>query len=332
MTLDEADHDTRVTVLLAMAVNLAIAVAKTGAGVFTGSPALLSEAAHSVADTFNEIFLLASLRRSRREADVVHPFGYGKERFFWSMLAAVGIFLTGACFSFYQGARTVLEPGGPVRDPVVAYAVLFLALAAEATSFTRALWQITSSARAEGRSLRHQLRRSPDPTVRTVFVEDLTAVFGVGLAIAGLAMHQLTGSALWEAAASFGIAAILAYAAYLLGRNSRELLIGQSAEPRDRLAALDFFEQQPEIDEVLEVLTMRLSPTSTLLAARVDLADGLDSDRIEEVSGRIKSALARAHPQFDPVFLDITDATVDNLGKAELQWRELRSQVGEEPR
>lgn len=263
MTLETADHDTRVTVLLAMGVNLAIAVAKTVAGMLTGSPAMLSEAAHSVADTCNEIFLLASLRRSRRAADVVHPFGYGKERFFWSMLAAVGIFVTGACFSFYQGARTVLEPGGPVRNPVVAYTVLTLAVVAEGISFTRALWQIASSARAEGLRFRQQLRRSSDSTVRTVFLEDLTAVVGVGLAIAGLALHQRTGSALWEAAASFGIAALLGYAAYLLGRNSRELLIGQSAEPRDRLAALDFLEHQPEIDVVRDVLTMRLSPTST---------------------------------------------------------------------
>lgn len=327
MTLDQADHDTRVTVLLAMAANLAIAVAKTVAGALTGSPALLSEAAHSIADTFNEVFLLASLKRSRREADVVHPFGYGKERFFWSMLAAVGIFVTGACFSFYQGARTVLEPGGPVHNPVVAYAVLAVALAAEGTSFARATWQIASNARAAARSVRQQLRHSPDPTIRTVFVEDLTALAGVGLAIAGLALHQLTGSALWEAAASFGISALLGYAAYLLGRNSRELLIGQAADPRDRLAALDFFEQQPEIDVVLEVMTMQLSPTSTLLAARVDLADGLDSDRVEEVSGRIKSALAQTYQQFDPVFLDITDATADNVRLAEQQWRELRSQV-----
>ncbi len=324
----EADRDTHGTVLVAMGANLAIGVAKGVAAAVTGSPAMLSEAAHSVADTVNEVFVLASLSRSRRKADAAHPFGYGKERFFWSLLAALGIFVTGACFSFYQGARTLVgkvEPTG--HHPAVAYVVLALAFVAEGTSLVRARCQIASSARAAGRTVRQQLRIDPEPTVRRVFVEDFTAVIGVALALAGLVLHHLTGSARWEAAASFGIAGLLAYAAYLLGRNSRELLIGQSAEPRDRLAALDFLEQQAEIEVVLEVLTMRLSPTATLFAARIDPSDGLDSDRVEEVSGSIKMALAAAHPQFQPVFLDITDATDANTVEARRRWQELRREV-----
>src|ERR1051325_5776361 len=104
---DKADRRTHVTVLVALAANLLIAVAKAAGGLIAGSPALLSEAAHSVADSFNEVFLLAALRRSRRPADKRHPFGYGKERFFWSLLAAVGIFVMGGCFSFFQGAEAL---------------------------------------------------------------------------------------------------------------------------------------------------------------------------------------------------------------------------------
>lgn len=323
-----ADGATRRTVLLAMTANLAIAASKIVAGAVTGSPAMLSEAAHSVADTVNELFLLASLSRSQRRADVIHPFGYGKERFFWSMLAAVGIFVTGACFSFYQGVTTFGGPTEHTRNPAVAYAVLGVALAAEGTSLARALWQISSTARSNGRTLRQELRHGGDPTVRTVFAEDLTAVVGVVFAAAGLFLHQLTGSPAWEGVAAFAISGLLAYAAYLLGRDSRGLLIGQAAEPQVRLAALDFLERQPEIDVVLDVLTMQLSPSATLLAARVDLADGLDSNRVEEVSGRIKQALAYEYPHFSPVFLDITDATAANVGESERQWRQLRAEAG----
>lgn len=195
------DRQTHGTVLLALAANLLIAVAKVVGGAVTGSPVLLAKAAHSVADSVNEVFLLAAVTRSRRVADARHPFGYGKERFFWSMLAAVGIFVTGGCFSFYQGLRTLLDGGGHTTDPAVALGVLGVALAAEGTSLLRAVHQIRGEARAGGRSFLRQLRDGPDPTVRTVFAEDSTAVVGLLVAGAGISAHELTGSAAWEGAA-----------------------------------------------------------------------------------------------------------------------------------
>lgn len=324
-----ADQKTHGTVLLALMANLVIAAAKVAGGVVTGSPALLAEAAHSVADSINEVFLLAALTRSQRVADAHHPFGYGKERFFWSMLAAVGIFVTGGCFSFYQGMNTLLYGGGHTSDPAIALTVLGVAFVAEGTSLLRAVHQVREESRAAGRGLLQQLRVGADPTLRTVFAEDSTAVLGVLIAASAIAVHELTGWPGWEGIAALLIAVLLAYIAYRLGRQARDLIIGEAADPELRLAAVDFLYQQAEIDVVLDLLTMRLGPTSTLLAARVHLADGLDSDGVEAVSGRIKAALSARFPPLDQVFLDITDATDDARADAEHRWRTLRTAIGD---
>ncbi|MDQ0947695.1 cation diffusion facilitator family transporter [Streptomyces phaeochromogenes] len=296
-----SDRRTRVTVLVALAANLVIAVAKAVGGLIAGSPALLSEAAHSVADSLNEVFLLAALRRSRRPADSRHPFGYGKERFFWSLLAAVGIFVMGGCFSFYQGFAALSSGSTESHDGyVVGLIVLVVALFAEGASLLRALHQV----RKQG-GLATGAR---DPALRTVIAEDGTAVLGVTLAIAGMALHMITGRIVWEASASLAIGALLVYVAYRLGRDARDQLIGQAAdlESSSRIRAL--LDAQPEIDSVESLLTMQLGPDSTLVAARVDLIPGLDSEEVELVAVRIKRSVAHTIPEADQIFLDVTDA------------------------
>ncbi|MGW8987503.1 cation diffusion facilitator family transporter [Streptomyces parvus] len=293
-----ADRRTRLTVLVALAANLVIAAAKTVGGLASGSPALLSEAAHSVADSLNEVFLLAALRRSRRPADARHPFGYGKERFFWALLAAVGIFVMGGCFSFYQGLSALRRDEQEAPEGYTAgLIVLGVAFVAEATSLTRALHQA-----------RGEKRGSLDPALRTVIAEDSTAVLGVTLAMAGMGLHLATGSVVWEAAASLGIGLLLVYVAFRLGRDARDQLIGEAVDPELRRDLVGFLMRQGEIDNVAELLTMRLGMDSVLVAARIDLAPGIDSERIEEVSMRIREAMADRWPQADQVFLDITNA------------------------
>ncbi|MEU2575990.1 cation diffusion facilitator family transporter [Streptomyces anulatus] len=293
-----SDRRTRLTVLVALAANLVIAAAKTVGGLASGSPALLSEAAHSVADSLNEVFLLAALRRSRRPADARHPFGYGKERFFWALLAAVGIFVMGGCFSFYQGL-SALRRGGheSPEDYTAGLIVLGVALVSEGISLARALHQA-----------RREKRGALDPALRTVIAEDSTAVLGVALAMAGMVLHLTTGSVVWEAAASLGIGLLLVYVAFRLGRDARDQLIGEAVDPELRNDLADFLMRQGEIDNVAELLTMRLGMDSVLVAARIDLAPGIDSERIEEVSMRIREAMADRWPQADQVFLDITNA------------------------
>lgn len=172
----EADAKTAVTVFVALGANLVIALAKVLGGLFAASPALLSEAAHSVADSLNELFLLASLKRSTRAPDSKHPFGYGKERYFWSLLAAVGIFVMGGCFSFFQGIEALRSSHAESRTGYfVGLGVLGVALIAEGASLVRALVQVRGQARATGRSVLVTIRNGDDPALRTVLAEDSTA-------------------------------------------------------------------------------------------------------------------------------------------------------------
>ncbi len=283
--------------LVALAANLVIAAAKAVGGLAAASPALLSEAAHSVADSLNEVFLLAALRRSRRPPDRRHPFGYGKERFFWSLLAAVGIFVMGGCFSFYQGVDA-LRAGDEehLSGYVAGLIVLGVALLAEGGSLLRALYQV----RRQGGSLR-------DPALRTVVAEDGTAVVGVTLAIAGMARHMATGQVVWEASASLAIGVLLVYVAFRLGRDARDQLIGEAADPETGGRIRELLRAQPEIDSVEALFTMKTGLDTVLVAARVDLAPGLDSERVELVAVRIKRSIARAVPEAEQVFLDVTD-------------------------
>ncbi|CAM5591900.1 Membrane protein OS=Streptomyces aurantiogriseus OX=66870 GN=GCM10010251_55660 PE=4 SV=1 [Streptomyces aurantiogriseus] len=285
--------------LVALAANLVIAVAKAAGGLLAASPALLSEAAHSVADSLNEVFLLAALRRSRRPADRRHPFGYGKERFFWSLLAAVGIFVMGGCFSFLQGVEA-LRSGGEERFSgyVAGLIVLGVAFLAEGASLIRALHQVRRQGGTAG------LR---DPALRTVVAEDGTAVLGVTLAATGMGLHMLTGQVVWEACASLAIGALLVYVAYGLGREARDQLIGEAADAETGSRIHAILAAQPEIDSVEALFTMKTGIDSALVAARVDLVPGLDSERVEEVAVRIKRSIAGAVREADQIFLDVTD-------------------------
>jgi cation diffusion facilitator family transporter len=311
VTSRSSDRKTRITILVALAANLLIAAAKAVGGLLASSPALLSEAAHSVADSINEVFLLAALRRSRRPADGHHPFGYGKERYFWSLLAAVGIFVLGAGFSFYQGIGALRDPSGGETGTgyVAGLVVLGVALLAEGTSLLRALWQVR---RAPGRSL------AQDPALRTVVAEDGTAVVGVLIAMTGMILHMVTEEIVWEAAASLSIGLLLVYVAYRLGSDARAQLIGEAVDPELRDGLRDLLNEQPEIDRVASLLTMRLGLDSTLVAARIDLKPGLDSERVELVSERIKRSIRTTWPEADQVFLDVTEAPTDVHADGEL--------------
>ncbi|ANW22139.1 cation diffusion facilitator family transporter [Streptomyces clavuligerus] len=286
------------TVLVALGANLVIAAAKTAAGLLASSPALLSEAAHSVADSLNEVFLLIALRRSRRPADAQHPFGYGKERYFWALLAAVGIFVMGGCFSVYQGLHALGSSHQESHEGYIAgIVVLALSLLIESASLFRALHQA------------HRQRGAVrDPALRTVIAEDSTAVLGVLLALAGIVLHLVTGQVAWEAAASVAIGLLLVYVAYRLAREARERLIGEAVDPElsERIRA--FLLSQDEIDSVASLLTMRLGLDSVLVAARIDLAPGIDSEDVELACVRIKERITEQWAQADQVFLDITEA------------------------
>ena len=299
-------EESRKTIFAAMAANFAIAVAKAVAGMLGRSPAMLAEAAHSVADTMNQVFLLVSLSLGDRKPDEEHPFGYGKERFFWAFLAAVFIFVSGAVFSLYEGVRALLGNEEVEAAFVIVYAVLGFSLVAEGASLLRAVSQVRGDARNAGVALRTYLRNSNDTTVRTVLFEDSAAVTGVVIALVGVALHQLTGERMWEGWASIAIGVLLVVVAYTLGRDNKGLLIGEAARPEQRELLRDVITGHPEVEEVLELLTMHLGPNALLVAVRLDLQDDLSAAEVEELSNQIDHELRHAVTEVSQVFLDAT--------------------------
>lgn len=292
------------TVVLALLANLGVAVAKAVAGVLTGSGALLSEAAHSVGDTTTEVLLLTALRRSARPADRRHPFGYGKERYAWSLVAAVSILAIGAAFAAYQGVHTITaRAGGPAPDVLVNYVVLAAAAVLEGLSLRQGLAQARGEARASRVTVSGYLRDPDDPTVKSVVYEDAAALIGLVLAAAGVGLHQLTGSGLWDGAASLGIAALLVGVAVALVRTNLGLLTGQQADPRVVWAIAARLEAEPEIVDVVDILTMRTGVDRLLLCARVDLVDALTAAEVEKAMVRISESLSERFDDLDEVFL-----------------------------
>jgi cation diffusion facilitator family transporter len=300
-----AQRQTRRTVIVAGVANVVVAVVKVIAGVLTGSSAMLAEAAHSAADTLNQAFLLTSLSRGNKPADASHQFGYGQERYFWSLLAAFGIFIAGAGFSVFEGILALSRPesGG---DVLVAYVVLGAAGLAESTSFLRAYWQVRKEARASQTSVAAHVKDSPDTTVKTALFEDSVAVVGLALAAGGIAMRQVTGSGAWDGAASIAIGALLVFVAVRLGLDSRDLLIGRAASGPEQTRIRAEIEATPGIDELRELLTMHLGPDHLIVAARVGLDDQIHADDVEDLADRIDQRLGEILPQTPHVFIDPT--------------------------
>jgi cation diffusion facilitator family transporter len=315
----ESGGESTLTVLLAGGVNLAIAIMKLVAGIITGSGAMLSEAAHSVADTITEVLLLTALRRSERPADRQHPFGYGKERYFWSLLAAVSIFASGAMFSFYEGFSTVFGEPEEQTSPIVGYIVLALAFAMESVSWLQALRQVRKEAAAADRSMADYLRTIDDPAPKTVLFEDSAALIGLLLAFAGIGLHQLTGSQVWDGVASIAIGVLLAVVAYALGRTNRGLLIGRQADPGIVRGIHEALRSAPEIEIVVDLQTMLMGADQILVCARVDFDDSLGASELEHACVRLAGELQAGFTDVTEVFIEPVPRTDPELRATVLQ-------------
>ena len=291
------------TVLVALAANAGIGVAKLFAGLLSGSSALMSEAAHSAGDTCTELLLITALRRSERPADRVHPFGYGKERYFWSLIAAVAIFVSGAAFSVWEGVRTIVGGNEPLRHAWVNYAVLLVAFVLEGSSFVRAVRHTREEADQRRRSARSYIRDPDDPTIKSVVLEDSAALIGIVIATVGVALHQLTGNSVWDGIASLMIGGLLVVAAFLLAQTCKGLLIGKQADPRLLRAIERTLEEQPEIIDVVDIVSMMVGTDRILVGARVDFADEYSSAQLEEACVRIDGLLRDRYTGLDEIFI-----------------------------
>ncbi len=305
---EEAESESIGTVILAGAANLAIAIAKLAAGLFSGSSAMLSEAAHSFADTITEIFLYVALVRGKQPADEQHPFGHGKESFVWAFIAALFTFVGGAGFSIYHGITAIVadEPSG---EFLWSYLVLAISFVAEGTSFLRAQRQVAGESRRWGVSRSRFLRLTPDTTVKAVYFEDSAALVGLVLAALGLILTEMTGDELWDGIASVAIGVLLFLVAAILARSNVSLLVGRSVPRRIHNQIAEDIASIPIVVAVPTLLTMQLGPDEILVAAKVDFVDEVSGGEIEQASDDAEVRLRTRYPAIRYVFLDPTRGT-----------------------
>jgi cation diffusion facilitator family transporter len=292
------------TIVIALLVNLAVAVIKAIAGVLTASAGLLAEAAHSVGDCTTELFLMTAVRRSKRTRSRRHPFGYGKERYFWSLLAALTIFLLGAGFSIYQGLKTIFEGESDAASPWVGYIVIVLSAIVEGASLLNASRSVRNQSRSSRMSIRAYVRDPDDPTVKSVFLEDSAALIGLSFAALGLLLRQLTGSSFWDGLAALAIGALLIVVAYELARTNVALLIGKQANPKLVADLRETLERHPDVLAVIDVVTMMMGTGQILVCARVDYDDALSSADAERVTLELHEQLIQRFPDIEDVFLE----------------------------
>ncbi|MEV0650198.1 cation diffusion facilitator family transporter [Phytomonospora sp. NPDC050363] len=297
------------TVLLAGAMNLSIAVAKGIAGLLSGSSAMLSEAAHSLADTATEVFLFVALRRSGKPASRRHPFGYGREAYFWAFIAAAFTFIAGGGFSIGHGIQEMTgdhEPG----DYLISYIVLAVSFVLESISLIRGLRQTRDEARRWRVGMRRFLRLTPDTTLKAVVLEDFAALAGLIIAAGGLALTEITGSPVYDGAASVLIGLLLIAVAVTLAVANMSLLVGQSVPAKLRESIITELEGIEEVNQVRELVAMHMGPASVLVAAKVDFVDSVTAGRIEIAADAAERRLRARFPSIAYLFLDPTPGRV----------------------
>jgi cation diffusion facilitator family transporter len=290
------------SILAALAANTGIAIAKGVAAALTGSPALFAETLHTVADTGNEVLLWIAVRRSGRPADPTHPLGYGPERYYWALLAAIGMFVVGGAVSIWDGIRALVHP--PELEAFwVGVAVLVIALVLDGASRAVALRQLRRQAARREQTVPELLRESPDPTVITVYLEDTIDVLGALLALTALIVHRVTGSGVADALASIAIGGLLCFIAARLTRRNRQLLTNQSVPERYVARLRARLEDEVEIQAVTRLEAVYLSPTDVLVAADVAMADGLSGAEVTAAVARMRTDVSREVPVITRLYL-----------------------------
>jgi cation diffusion facilitator family transporter len=273
-----------VTVIVALAANGLLALAKTAAAVFTGSAAMVAEAAHSWSDTGNEVFLLVAERRGGRPRDEAHPRGYGRSTYIWSLVAAFGLFSAGAVVSIWHGLTELFSESSE-GSYTVNYVVLGVAFVLEGTSFVQASRQVQGAARRWNRSPLAYVSQTSNATLRAVFFEDSSALLGLLIAGAGIGLHQLTGHHEYDAAASIGVGLLLAVVAIFLMRRNMDYLLGEAQGPEIRTEVLRRLLAHPDIDRVTYVHLEFVGPQRLFVVAAVDLTG---DDREPDLARRFK--------------------------------------------
>lgn len=284
----------------ALLANVGIAIAKFVASAFTGSSSMLTEGVHSLVDSGNQILLLYGQAKARRPADATHPFGYGRELYFWAFVVAILIFAVGAGVSVYEGWLHIADPE-PLRDPTINYIVLAVAFALEGGSWTIAVRDFRGKLGPSG--WWQSIRRSKDPAGFIVLFEDSAALIGLVLAAIGVWASHRFGNPRLDGLASIAIGLVLGCVAILLAREAKGLLIGESADPAIIRTLWRLLDQRPEIVAVNHIRTIHTAPDSVFAAISADFADEIGMGEGERLIEELESLMKAAVPALSSIYI-----------------------------
>lgn len=301
-----AGHASKKVIIAALMGNLGIAITKFAAAFYTGSSAMLSEAIHSVVDTCNQGLMLYGLKQSRRSADKTHPFGYGRELYFWAFVVALLIFSIGAGVSLYEGVHKVLHPQ-PVTSPEINFAVLAVSMVFEGFALRIAYKEFNKS---RGKTpIVAAVRKSKDPVLFTVLFEDFAAIIGLAIAFVGLLIAEIFQIAWVDGAASIAIGLLLAVVAMLLVYETKGLIIGEAADDRVIEGVFEIADGSPVVESVNELRTMHMGPQDVLLALSIDIDNKISGGEVEKAIYQMEKAIKSRFPEIKRVFIEVQSQT-----------------------
>jgi len=294
--------ESKTAIFAAIGGNLAIAIMKFAAAAFTGSSAMLSEGIHSLVDTGNGGLLLLGIHKSKQPADATHPFGYGKELYFWSLIVAVLIFGVGGGISIYEGITHLIHPS-PLEDPFWSYVVLGLAVVFESIVFVIA-FRAFQALKGEDENIWQAIKSSKDPTTFTVLFEDAAALLGLIVAFAGIFLAHYFINPYLDGAASILIGVILASVAVFLAYESKGLLIGEGADPETLENIRKLAEAAAGVEKVINPLTMYFGPRTILLTVDIEFDKKLSAMEVEESVDRLEKNIRSQYPDIKHIYIE----------------------------
>jgi cation diffusion facilitator family transporter len=292
--------------------NLGIAISKFVAAIMTGSVSMWAEAYHSSSDTVNQILLLFGIKTSTKKATYAHQFGFGKSQYFWSFIVATMIFGISGILSLEQGISALTDKEHTVENPTISYIILAIAAVFEGNALRIALNIFKKSIKEQGvkvnlATLVNEFRESKDPTILTVIVEDSAALAGILVAAVGIFLTEITGNSVYDAISSLIIGTILMLFAFFLAKENQALLLGESITPRQYKRIVKAVTGISEVQKVVTLRTMHLSPNDVLVGIQVNLVDGLETDQIETVTDKVEAKIIEVLPKANKnhIFVEI---------------------------
>ncbi len=297
----EKSHSSKPVIFFALSANLFISAIKLIVSILTHSTAMLAESIHSLADSFNQVFLLVGIKLGEKRANELHPFGFSGELYFWSFIVAIILFSAGAVFSIYEGIHRLQHPS-ELKNIEYAFIVLAISFFAEGAAFIKANKKINSE--RGGLPIIKYLKKTKKSELLVIFLEDFAALTGLSVAIIALLLQHFTGILIFDGIASILIGVILAVVALFLGNETRSLLIGESADPKLINSINEIFKKEENIKRVIHLRSLQMGPDDILLAAKIEFDHRLNMKEISNIINAIEAEIRGLYPQLKKIFIE----------------------------